>query len=133
MKYVADDDGNWTGGLPCWNEQEFSMTTQERMLYEQFAGHVELREEIVRHADVALARAVRLRNALGIAAILLGVLELVALLAPAPWFNWPSSAVMACAMGGTWLFTVANTWSCRQRVNESREILLEYVSRLPIR
>jgi len=133
MKYFFDDDDNWVGGLPCWDSQEFSMTKQERILYERFAGHVELREEIVHHADVALARAIRLRNAVGVGAILLGVLELAALLAPGPWFNWPSSAAMACAMGGMWLFTVANTWSCRQRVNDSREILLEYVSRLPIR
>jgi hypothetical protein len=108
------------------------MTTQESMLYEKFGSHVELREEIVRHADIALARAIRLRNVVAVAAILLGIVELVALLAPAPWFNWSSSAAMACAMGGTWLFAVANAWSCRQRANDSREMLLEYVSRLPI-
>jgi len=111
------------------------MTAHDAVLYGSFAGHVELREDIVRRAGAALSRAARLRNAIGIVTILIGVLQLAALLAPVPWQNWSTThrAAIQCFLGGSWLFAAVNAWCCRQRFEESRAHLLAYVSQLPIR
>jgi hypothetical protein len=111
------------------------MTAHEAVLYGSFAGHVELREDIVRRADVAMRRAASLRNIIGIVAILIGLLQLVKLFAPVPWLDWSSnhSAAIRFFLGGSWLLAAVNVWCCRQRFDDSRANLLAYVNHLPIR
>lgn len=110
------------------------MTVQERLLYSSFAGHVELREEILRHSGETLSRAVHMHNAIGIVALLIGTLRLLALFVAVPWLEWFSTHSVAITLGllAAWLLAVTNVWCCRQRFDDSRAQLMDYVSHLPI-
>jgi hypothetical protein len=110
------------------------MTAHERVLYDPFVGAIELREGIVRRAGVALTRAMRLRNAIGILATLAAGFEAAELFAPVPWFELSSSrhTAITLAFGGAWLLAAVNAWCCRQRVEDTRARLIEYIAHLPI-
>jgi len=110
------------------------MTANENVLYGPFVNHVELRQDIVRRAGITLTRARLLCSAVGILTILVSVLQIGELVAPAPWSDWSGrhAVAMTLIVGGGWLLAAVNVWSCRQRLGDSRANLLAYVSRLPI-
>src|SRR5262249_11764642 len=109
------------------------MTTHDRLLYGSFAGHIELREDMLRHAGDTLSRSIHLRNAIGIATALFGVSQFAAMIAPETWLGWLSSQRLAitCGLAAAWVLATANVWVCRQRFDDCRDRLMEYVSRLP--
>jgi ABC-type nickel/cobalt efflux system permease component RcnA len=109
------------------------MTSHEKMLYGPFAEAVELREEIVRRTDLALSRATRLRNAIGIVATLITVLLLAVMVVPVPLSRslGALSAAITLGFGAAWLLSAANVWMCWQRANECRAVYLKYVNGLP--
>jgi len=111
------------------------MTSQNRLLYGPLAGRVELREDILRNAGDTLSRAVHLRNAIGIMTALFGVLRIAASVVPVHSLEWLVKHGLAITLSlmAAWLLAVVNVWSCRQRFDDSRSRLMEFVSQLPPR
>src|SRR5262245_58057834 len=105
------------------------MMTKERIQYGPFGGQVELREDILRHASDALTRAIHMRNAVGIVTIGVGTLRVIGLVAPVPWSDWSGNHGLAVTFSllAAWLLAAANVWSCRQRFDDCRTRLMEYV------
>ena len=109
------------------------MMVQDKLLYGPFAGHVELREEILRHSGEVLSRAIHLRNSIGIVTIVLGLLRFMGLVAPVQGLGWfvIHSFAITLSLLAAWVFAVVNVWCCRQRFDDCRTRLMEYVSQLP--
>lgn len=109
------------------------MTNDERLGYGSLAAHVELREDIVRHAAHTLTQARRIQISIAVAATIMGVLELVSLLMPGAAPIWlPGHAVaLTIGLGFCGLLALVNAWCSKQRAADSRAKLVEYVNRLP--
>jgi hypothetical protein len=109
------------------------MTTEERIFYESAVGRIELREKIVRRSEVALDRAHWFRNAIGVMAIIFVVLRAAEVTTPFPGIQWIARHDLAIALGlvAGLMLTATNIWCARQRLSESRDSLLAYVSSLP--
>jgi hypothetical protein len=115
-------------------DKEWMMTITDQLDYGSFAEHVELREDIVRRAYIVWARAVRLRNAMGVVAVIVAALELAGLFFPVRHADWPLNSEYKMAVGWAvaWLLAVVNAWFCQRRLMESQDRFIDYVSGLPI-
>src|SRR5262245_37472994 len=105
------------------------MTIAEQIIYGQSAGPIQLREEIVRRADAARARAIRFRNAVATLTILLLALEVAGLVLPVrqpAWFLGPGLA-LAFAVSGACLLANLNAWCCQRHFADSQDRLIEYI------
>jgi len=107
---------------------------EERIFYESFVGHIELREGIIRRDVFVLERALFIRNAIGALAAIFAVLRLVDLSSEMRGLDWVTrhGAPISVGLVVSLLFASANIWFARERLKDSRADLVEYIGRLPI-